>query len=143
MPQVEVFVNRKSVEVSSNGNTIEVNPYVQEPIEVTEQKTVVEVNTNFAGVRSVAGKTGDVTLEIEDVEGLEDALNNGSGDRNREFEQAIPSTLWSITHNFGKRPAVTILTSAGDVVWAAINHIDDNSLTVSFTNPFSGKVVLN
>jgi hypothetical protein len=60
-----------------------------------------------------------------------------------KFVQSNPATTWSINHNMGKRPSVFVVTSSGDHVEGDINYIDDNNLTVSFANGFSGEAYLN
>lgn len=64
-------------------------------------------------------------------------------DKNFVFNQAIASTSWSIVHNLGKFPSVTIVDSANTVVVGQIVNIDTNSLTLNFNAPFSGKAYLN
>lgn len=50
---------------------------------------------------------------------------------------------FTITHNMGKYPAITVIDTAGDEVEGDYTYIDINTLVVSFSAPFSGKVVLN
>lgn len=59
------------------------------------------------------------------------------------FTQASASDTWVIAHLLGKFPAVTVVDSAGTEVEGSINHTDVNSLTISFSAPFSGKAFLN
>ncbi len=65
------------------------------------------------------------------------------GDKNATFTQAAPITVWNITHNLGKFPSVSIVDDAEEQVQAQVDYIDNNSLTVTFTAPFSGKAYLN
>lgn len=57
--------------------------------------------------------------------------------------QAVLSTSWIVTHNLGKRPAVTITDIAGNEVDAEIKHVDSNTLTVLFSLNQTGKVYCN
>lgn len=57
--------------------------------------------------------------------------------------QTTPSATWTITHGFGRYPAVTIVDSAGSVVMGKVDYVDDNTITVSFEAAFSGKAYLN
>lgn len=50
---------------------------------------------------------------------------------------------WSINHNLGKYPSVTIVDSAGTMVVGDILYIDENNLQVTFSSAFSGKAYLN
>lgn len=57
--------------------------------------------------------------------------------------QGIPESIWTITHNLNKRPSVSIVTSFGAAVVGEVNYIDNNNLTITFADPFSGKAYLN
>lgn len=62
----------------------------------------------------------------------------------RNYEQAFTSaSSVTVTHNLGKKPAVTVIDSAGDEVQGDINHVSTNQLTLSFSAAFSGIVIVN
>src|SRR5438270_484493 len=68
----------------------------------------------------------------------------GPGGSDKNFTQ--PFTLASsvtVPHKLGKYPAVTILDSAGDECEGAVDHIDNNNLTVTFSAVFSGTIICN
>lgn len=50
---------------------------------------------------------------------------------------------WTITHNLGKFPSVSVVDSANDEVIGEVTYIDTNSLIIKFTAAFSGKAYLN
>lgn len=58
------------------------------------------------------------------------------------FNQGIPSTGWTITHNTNRFPAVTIVDSANTTVIGNVQYLSKNQLFVSFSAPFSGKAYL-
>lgn len=60
-----------------------------------------------------------------------------------KFIQLLPITIWTITHNLKKQPTVVILDNSGNEVIADINSIDLDTLTLSFSIPFSGTAYLN
>jgi hypothetical protein len=96
-------------------------------IETTEQKTIVEVGgTGPQGPPGPEGPTGP----------------SGSGDKSFKQDFTIQSSV-TVTHNLGKYPAVTVINSAGDEVIGDVNYINEDSLTVSFSSPFSGSVLCN
>lgn len=57
--------------------------------------------------------------------------------------QIASASEWTITHNLGKYPSVTIVDSADRVVVGEVEYISVNQLKVSFTAAFSGKAYLN
>ena len=58
------------------------------------------------------------------------------------YSQGLPQTVWTINHNMGFFPSVTIVSSAGGMVEGDITYIDSNNLTVSFAVAFSGTAYL-
>ena len=57
--------------------------------------------------------------------------------------QIASSDEWLIEHNLGKMPNVTIMDSAGTVVYGEIHYINDNIIIIRFTDAFSGTAVIN
>ena len=57
--------------------------------------------------------------------------------------QSAPSASWSVTHNMGKKPAVSVVDSADSVVYGSVEYTDKNSLIITFNSAFSGKAYLN
>jgi len=57
------------------------------------------------------------------------------------FETA--SDVWTITHNLGKFPSVTVVDSANTVVIGNVDYTNSNSLVITFNASFSGCVFLN
>jgi hypothetical protein len=70
-------------------------------------------------------------------------VNNIVQDKNYSHTQSVASTDWSITHNLGKYPSVTIIDNAGNEIWTQVEHIDINNLVIRFNNPHSGTASLN
>lgn len=59
------------------------------------------------------------------------------------YVQAQPSAAWTIAHNLGRYPSVTIVDTAGDQVSADVTYVDANTVTVSFGFPTTGAAYLN
>jgi hypothetical protein len=73
-----------------------------------------------------------------DIAGLK-----GGGDKNYVHTQDVPSAIWTVTHNLGKRPAAVVVDSSESVVYGDIQYVDDNILTLTFSGAFSGKAYFN
>jgi hypothetical protein len=70
----------------------------------------------------------------------------GSGesvDKTFIYTQSSASSVWNITHNLNKYPSVSVVDTANTVVYGDVNYINENELTITFTNTFSGKAFLN
>jgi hypothetical protein len=59
------------------------------------------------------------------------------------FNQAIASVTWSVTHNLGKFPSVTMVLNTGQKGYGDVVYIDDNNLTITFASAESGKAYMN
>lgn len=64
-------------------------------------------------------------------------------DLNYRHRQLVPAATWTVTHNLGKVPSVTVVNSAGDVVIGNVAVVDDNTVQLSFGAAFSGTAYLN
>lgn len=84
-----------------------------------------------------------IKLLNDKVAELQVQINSKVQDKFFKFEQGVPSSIWNITHNLGKNPAVTIVDSANTTVIGAITYNNANSLTVTFSAGFSGTAFLN
>jgi hypothetical protein len=60
-----------------------------------------------------------------------------------EHTQNAVSSSWVITHNLGFKPNVTVVDSGGTIYEGEITYTNSNSLTVSFSQAFSGKAYLS
>ena len=92
----------------------------------------------------------DVTVSVEDATGsiTQDTIYSFSifeqeGDKSFVFTQGVPAVTWSITHNLGKKPSVTVVDSADQTVVGDVTYTNNNSLTITFSAGFSGKAYLN
>ena len=68
---------------------------------------------------------------------------DGVGDLHYLHTQMAASATWTITHNLGKYPAVTVIDSAGDQCEGAVVYVDTNTITLTFGAAFAGAAYLN
>jgi len=57
--------------------------------------------------------------------------------------QGVASNTWTINHNLGFYPNLTVQDSAGTIYEGEITYTDSVSLTVTFSSAFSGKAYLS
>ena len=105
------------------------------------------IEVSEAEVEVVEGTGPDVTIEVvEQAVVISEAvvgLQGTSGDKHYQHVQSTPSATWSITHNLGKRPSVTVVDSGGNEWITKVEYVSDNALVIRFTAPFSGNAYLN
>lgn len=80
------------------------------------------------GVVSVNGRRGRVEV---------------TEDRNVLYTQTIASDTWTIDHNMGKFPSITVIDSGGNKVIGEEEHVDNNQVILKFNGAFTGKATLN
>ena len=66
-----------------------------------------------------------------------------TSDQHYTHKQAQAAKVWTIAHNLGKRPAVTVVDSAGTVVIGEVDYLDDNTVRLTFCAAFSGTAYCN
>lgn len=67
----------------------------------------------------------------------------GPSDKNFVFTQVSASSIWTITHNMGKMPAVEVIDSGNNVVYGDVNYVSTNVVQITFNAAFGGKAILN
>lgn len=89
-----------------------------------------------AGVLSVNGKSGHVTIDYPDIN--IDPVNHVKYVHN----QSSPSTQWNITHSLGFFPNVTVLDNANRIIEADIQYLNTNSVRIVMNVALSGVAYL-
>ncbi len=59
------------------------------------------------------------------------------------YEQAVAAASWTIDHMLNRFPSITVVDSAGSVVYGDEVYLDPNRVRIEFGVPFSGKAYLN
>jgi hypothetical protein len=62
---------------------------------------------------------------------------------NYTHNQISSSPTWTITHNLGFFPAVSVVDSGGNHVIGDVTYVSQNVVTVSFNSSFGGKAYLS
>lgn len=99
----------------------------------------VEV-TKHLGDEGVDATDKVVTVSLTQADTL---LLGITDDRHHTHKQAQAAKVWTIAHNLGKRPAVTVVDSAGTVVIGEVDYLDDNTVRLTFCAAFSGTAYFN
>lgn len=67
----------------------------------------------------------------------------GAAGSSMSFTQSTPQATWTIAHNMGFYPAVSIIDDLGNLVLAPITYLSINTVQIAFTRPFSGTAYLS
>lgn len=58
------------------------------------------------------------------------------------WSPVVASASWLIPHNLGHRPVVNVLDSAGETIGCKVEHMDINTLLISFRSATGGTALL-
>lgn len=106
-------------------------------IKITSGDSVnVNVGTNAPNNISVPEQS-KTNIYIPNVKSV------GKADAYYVHKQNVSEASWTINHNMGKKPSVTVVDSADRNVVGQVQYINDNSLTITFKSAFKGEAYLN
>jgi hypothetical protein len=100
----------------------------------TKRQWVEGEHAHASDLNRIEGQYDDAMAEI---------AARGIIDAHHVHEQSSPAEVWVIAHPLSKRPSVTIVDSAGTVVFGEVEYLDDSTVRVTFRGGFSGKAYLN
>lgn len=83
------------------------------------------------------------SLSPDEDQQVEVQIRGITDDRHHTHKQAQAAKVWTVAHNLGKRPAVTVVDSAGTVVIGEVDYLDDNTVRLTFCAAFSGTAYFN
>jgi len=93
-------------------------------------------------VVSYKGGSGALTIDkYYDV--MNFVLSADVEDKTFVFNQSTPSTTWTIQHDLGKFPSITVIDTGDTVVTGQYTYTDNNNVTLTFSAGFAGKAYLN
>ena len=92
----------------------------------------------------------DINVTVESATGgLEDgkvyllSKYSAAGDKHHTHIQSSASATWTVAHNLNKKPSVSIVDSADNVIIGQVEHTNLNNLTITLSAPTSGKAYIN
>lgn len=114
-----------------NINGVNVNP--SGPIQPIENGFIGDtpaptVSTAVVGPQGPPGPTGPA--------GPPGPAGGGTFD----YEQMSAATVWTVNHDLGRYPAVTVTDYSGNVVYGDVEYINTNTVTITFSAAEGGYV---
>ena len=64
-------------------------------------------------------------------------------DKSFTFTQPMSATIWTINHNLGKNPSVSVVDYSNNNIEGLVCYVDLNNLTITFNPGVSGYAYLN
>jgi hypothetical protein len=100
------------------------------PSSITSGKYIRQIVVTAPGPQGASGLSGVQGDEIIDLVSYRHLQN-------------VLSAEWTVNHNLNFYPNITVYNSAGSMVEGTVNHINPVSLTITFSDPISGKAYLS
>ena len=132
-PEVTVDASLSGIDVSiSTAPTIDVSVAAVNDIDVNVTTAPdITIDTGYVGPQGPQGPQGEP--------GPPGPPGSGEGGGVYEHTQTVSAATWTIVHNLGFNPAVTIVDSAGSVLMAALEYTSLTTVTARFSGATSGK----
>lgn len=113
----------------------------------TNMAGLLDVDTNPGNDEQVKGIDGNSsddgkTLSYNAETSMWEARPAG-GDKTYVHTQGLAASKWTIIHNMGKRPNVSVVNYQDEEIEGDVKYIDNNSLTITFDVLVDGKAYLN
>lgn len=86
---------------------------------------------------------GGITGSLSNQTDLWSYIQTFTAHDNFIYTQSSAASVWTVNHNMGKFPSVTILDTANDEVEGQVNHISNTQLTITFSASVAGKAIMN
>ena len=86
-----------------------------------------------------AGNTGSVQDFLDSLKGADGTVGSDA-----HYEMPFTNLAFvQVIHNLHKRPAVTVIDSAGDEVEGAVEHVNNDQVNLTFNSSFTGIAICN
>jgi len=137
----------------SNQNTIPFMQYlVGNNILISEQNAISNfghftidsyaLNNNVATL-TLTNLFGNGVLDLDKLYDFAVFTLSSQGAPTFVFTQGAAATQWSIQHNLGKFPSVSVINNNNVIINGEVKYIDSNNIQLNFSAGFSGKAYLN
>lgn len=132
MSSVEINKKSKTTVIVNNGSSKEVIK-VSDPGVAGPQGPV--------GPQGATGAVGPVGPQ--GAQGPQGPQGDPSGPVSYTHTQYSASASWTINHNLGYRPNVTVSDSAGTIIEGAIMYPNSSTIILTFSSAFAGTAYLS
>jgi hypothetical protein len=126
-----------------------VHGYLSENIRTVQAVTDLDVEIQV--LEDMGAKGARVDIYHNDWPSCPTSIETGAGpggttitgDAYFEYPRTTPSTIWSVVHNLGKYPSVTVVDDQGQMVEASVYFPSLNVVIISFSVATTGTAFMN
>lgn len=106
---------------------------------ISQKGTIPVYTTTRVGTDTTTW--GKIMGSIEDQHDLVEYIKQQKDTFVFEFDNSQSS--WTVLHNLGKYPSITVVDSAGSIVRGDYEYPTENTVVLKFNAPFKGVAYLN
>lgn len=110
-------------------------------VSITHRRSTVTVGTVGNRITVPSRPSVVVTVGTQGPAGAKG--DDGAPGSAYTHTQSVAASSWTVTHNLGYRPAVSVLTDGGQVRLAEVTHLSVNQCRVDFAAASTGSVVVS
>lgn len=107
---------------------------------------VTNVFNDIGGIKAGDPAGGDLAGTYPDPSVVDDSHSHTAATLpafgGYTHDQGVADTTWTIVHNLGRYPQVTVVDSAGTRIFGDIEYVNINQIVARFTATFGGKAYL-
>lgn len=106
-------------------------------IELDDAPILIELDADAAVLAVALDAPADVVVDVSAI-GVPGVAGPAGVAPAYVHTQSSAATTWTIPHNLGFRPTVSITTTGGLAVIGDVQHLSDNTLVLSFAVALAG-----
>lgn len=107
------------------------------------ERTVIVRETPTSTTLVLPAESTVLQTGLPGPQGPQGPGGGGGGGGFYSHTQAVASSLWTITHGLGYRPAVTVWDTAGDQIMGEVDHLNINTVQIAFSTAISGSAYMS
>lgn len=109
---------------------------------IVERIIVAEVVREAGGTETLVERLISSEVVTEKIGPAGRQGTQGPPGKSFDFQQPTPQTTWTIAHNLGIRPSVSVLSVGGMKMGGDVVHLTNDVLQVEFLIPVAGSAHL-
>lgn len=153
---VQVIETNNTVQIVNEHNVVEI-PQTEYVIQITSPGPQGRRGSIFHTGNGIPsddlGVDGDFYINLDDANRTYGPKANGEwpdtpigrfSDETKRYvhNQPTSSSTWTVAHDLGGKPSVTVVDTANNVVIGDVTYISDGTVRIQFTRPVSGYAYL-
>ncbi len=109
---------------------------------VTRQEVVVLGDEQQTVIREEVPVTEVLAVALQGPPGPQGPPGGGAGATYTHI-QTLPSSVWTVAHNLGRYPSITVVDNLGAALIADVRYLDDAIAQISHSVPLIGRAYCN